>query len=117
MAAVFYDYVPRTSLGHTILININGVWDRLLVPLQAMLSHVLLGSLLALATAAPQVKLGDTTLVGRDVTLLNQDFFGGNPPSPVASLTTDMLYSDPLCRTSSWRLTSATSSFEGESRK
>ncbi|KAE9397230.1 extracellular triacylglycerol lipase precursor [Gymnopus androsaceus JB14] len=39
---------------------------------------------LALATTAvratsPQVQLGNTTLIGRDVTLLNQDFFGGIP--------------------------------------
>jgi len=26
---------------------------------------------------APQVKIGGTTLVGRDVTILKQDFFGG----------------------------------------
>jgi len=52
-----------------------------------MLSHVLLNSLLSLAAAAPQVKLGGTTLVGRDMTLLNQDFFGGNVPQPVGSLT------------------------------
>ncbi|KAE9397229.1 esterase 1 [Gymnopus androsaceus JB14] len=29
--------------------------------------------------ASPQVQLGNTTLIGRDVTLLNQDFFGGIP--------------------------------------
>jgi hypothetical protein len=32
---------------------------------------------------APQVKIGKTTLIGRDVTGLKQDFFGGEwlPPS------------------------------------
>jgi len=44
-----------------------------------MMLHILLSLLLSLAVAAPQVKLGGTTLVGRDVTLLKQDFFGGNP--------------------------------------
>ncbi|KAE9389992.1 esterase 1 [Gymnopus androsaceus JB14] len=29
--------------------------------------------------ASPEVQLGNTTLIGRDVTLLNQDFFGGIP--------------------------------------
>ncbi|KAF8056297.1 extracellular triacylglycerol lipase precursor [Lyophyllum atratum] len=33
----------------------------------------------SLAAAAPEVKLGRTTLVGRDVTGLKQDFFGGIP--------------------------------------
>jgi len=27
--------------------------------------------------AAPEVNIGGTTLVGRDVTILSQDFFGG----------------------------------------
>ena len=57
-----------------------------------MLCHVLLGSLLSLAVAAPQVKLGDAILVGRDVTLLNQDFFGGNTSPPVPSPAPDVLY-------------------------
>ena len=56
-----------------------------------MLFHVLLSSLLSLATAAPRIKLGGTTLVGRDVTLLKQDFFGGKTPPPVTSLTPDIL--------------------------
>ncbi|PFH51193.1 hypothetical protein AMATHDRAFT_59728 [Amanita thiersii Skay4041] len=46
-----------------------------------MLVGKLLG-LVALSTAwaaAPQVRLGNTTLIGRDVTLLHQDFFGGIP--------------------------------------
>ncbi|KDR76954.1 hypothetical protein GALMADRAFT_420780 [Galerina marginata CBS 339.88] len=34
---------------------------------------------LAAVNAAPQVKLGKTTLVGRDITLLGLDFFGGIP--------------------------------------
>ena len=34
--------------------------------------------LIVLVAAAPEVKLGNTTLIGRDVTLLQQDFFGGN---------------------------------------
>jgi hypothetical protein len=29
------------------------------------------------AFPAPQVKLGNATLIGRDVTVLKQDFFGG----------------------------------------
>ncbi|KAF9011689.1 esterase 1 [Cyathus striatus] len=33
----------------------------------------------AAASGPPQVKLGGTTLIGRDVTLLQQDFFGGIP--------------------------------------
>jgi len=33
--------------------------------------------LLTLVNAAPQVKIGKTTLVGRDITLLKLDFFGG----------------------------------------
>ena len=36
-----------------------------------------LSGVLALAYAAPEVQLGSTTLVGRDVTLSKQDFFGG----------------------------------------
>jgi len=55
-----------------------------------MLFHVLLSSLLYLATAAPQVKLGDAILVGRDVTLLKQDFFGGKTAPPIALLTPDI---------------------------
>ncbi|KAF7762435.1 CAZyme family CE10 [Agaricus bisporus var. burnettii] len=35
--------------------------------------------LVAVAYAAPQVKIGKTTLFGRDVTGLKQDFFGGIP--------------------------------------
>jgi len=42
-----------------------------------MLVFMLLSSLVSLAAAAPQVQLGNTTLVGRDVPLLKQDFFGG----------------------------------------
>ena len=82
-----------------------------------MLSRVLLSSLLALATASPQVKLGDAILVGRDVTLLNQEFFGGNTSTPVLSLILDIPCSDPLCRTSGWRLTPAISSSEDGSRE
>jgi len=82
-----------------------------------MLLHVLLSSLLSLAAAAPQVKLGDTTLIGRDVTLLKQDFFGGKAPLPVPSLVPDILCRDTLCTTSGWSLTSATSGFEDESWK
>jgi len=40
----------------------------------------LLISIIALITpcyAAPEVKINGTTLVGRDVTILKQDFFGG----------------------------------------
>ena len=55
-----------------------------------MLFYVLLSSILSLAAAAPQVELGNTTLVGRDVSLLNQDFFGGETPLTVASLTLDV---------------------------
>ena len=32
-----------------------------------------------LAAAAPEVQLGKTKLVGRDVTGLQQEFFGGEP--------------------------------------
>ncbi|RDB17172.1 Lipase 2 [Hypsizygus marmoreus] len=38
-----------------------------------------LSCLVSFTSAAPQVQLGKTTLVGRDVTLLKQDFFGGVP--------------------------------------
>ncbi|KAF8893075.1 Alpha/Beta hydrolase protein [Infundibulicybe gibba] len=33
-------------------------------------------ALMPLANGAPEVKLGETTIIGRDVTLLKQDFFG-----------------------------------------
>ena len=82
-----------------------------------MLSRVLLSSLLALAAASPQVKLGDAILVGRDVTLLKQDFFGGNTSTPVPSLIHDILCSDPLCGTSAWKLTLAISGFEDRPRE
>ncbi|KIM41288.1 hypothetical protein M413DRAFT_445322 [Hebeloma cylindrosporum] len=36
-------------------------------------------ALLSLVYAAPQIKVGKTTLVGRDITGLKQDFFGGIP--------------------------------------
>ncbi|KAJ3515853.1 hypothetical protein NLJ89_g1493 [Agrocybe chaxingu] len=36
-------------------------------------------SLFGAAAAAPQVELGKTTLIGRDITLLGLDFFGGIP--------------------------------------
>lgn len=35
--------------------------------------------LLSQTSAAPKIRLGNSTLVGRDVTLLKQDFFGGIP--------------------------------------
>ncbi|KAJ7576719.1 extracellular triacylglycerol lipase precursor [Mycena floridula] len=46
-----------------------------------MFSSVLVVLLSISLTAAvnPEVKIGDTTLVGREVTLLKQDFFGGIP--------------------------------------
>ena len=34
----------------------------------------------ALALAAPQVKVGKTTLIGRDIPTLGQEFFGGESP-------------------------------------
>ena len=52
--------------------------------------HFLLNSLLSLSAAGPKVKLGNTTLVGRNVPLLNQDFFGGKIPLPVGSFTPDI---------------------------
>ncbi|KAJ7579028.1 esterase 1 [Mycena floridula] len=50
------------------------------------------------AAVAPEVTLGKTTLVGRDVTLLHQDFFGGIPfaEPPVGSLR----FKPPVLRTS-----------------
>ncbi|KAJ3899439.1 extracellular triacylglycerol lipase precursor [Lentinula edodes] len=43
---------------------------------------------ISVGAASPQVRLGTTTLVGRDVTLLKQDFFGGIPfaEPPLGSL-------------------------------
>ncbi|KAJ4475096.1 Carboxylesterase [Lentinula lateritia] len=43
---------------------------------------------LGVGAASPEVQLGKTTLVGRDVTLLKQDFFGGIPfaEPPLGSL-------------------------------
>ncbi|KAJ3864667.1 extracellular triacylglycerol lipase precursor [Lentinula novae-zelandiae] len=43
---------------------------------------------LGIGAASPEVQLGKTTLVGRDVTLLKQDFFGGIPfaEPPLGSL-------------------------------
>ncbi|KAF9457905.1 esterase 1 [Collybia nuda] len=51
----------------------------------SLLSPFLLASF---ALGAPQVKLGQTTLIGRDVTLFKQDFFGGIPfaEPPLGSL-------------------------------
>jgi hypothetical protein len=42
-----------------------------------MLSLLLLAVFSTGTFAAPQVKLGNTTIIGRDVTALKQDFFGG----------------------------------------
>ncbi|KAE9385802.1 esterase 1 [Gymnopus androsaceus JB14] len=42
-------------------------------------TQALRGYLISLALATTGSKLGNTTLIGRDVTLLNQDFFGGIP--------------------------------------
>ncbi|KAJ7292498.1 extracellular triacylglycerol lipase precursor [Mycena rebaudengoi] len=47
-----------------------------------------LALLLCVNSQAPTIQLGETTLVGRDVTLLRQDFFGGIPfaEPPLGSL-------------------------------
>jgi hypothetical protein len=45
------------------------------------LFSVILSLVLSPALAAPEVKIGQTTLVGRDVTGLKQDFFGGKEQS------------------------------------
>lgn len=49
-----------------------------------MLPPLLYATLLVItpfaASASPQVKIGNTTIIGRDVTLLQQDFFGGDSP-------------------------------------
>lgn len=42
-----------------------------------LISSLLLLSSASLAYAAPEVTLGQTTLVGRDIPGLEQDFFGG----------------------------------------
>ncbi len=42
-----------------------------------MSSLLYLAALAGFALGAPQVQVGNTTLIGRDVTLLQQDFFGG----------------------------------------
>ncbi|KAJ3886403.1 extracellular triacylglycerol lipase precursor [Lentinula edodes] len=54
--------------------------------LQALTS--LICAALGVGAASPEVQLGKTTLVGRDVTLLKQDFFGGIPfaEPPLGSL-------------------------------
>ncbi|KAF8993116.1 alpha/beta-hydrolase [Hymenopellis radicata] len=44
-----------------------------------MVTLLYLVSLAGLALCAPEVQLGNTTLIGRDVTILHQDFFGGIP--------------------------------------
>ncbi|KAJ7178173.1 extracellular triacylglycerol lipase precursor [Mycena filopes] len=44
-----------------------------------MLFLTLLLAQLACANASPQVKLGETTLIGRDIPSLGQEFFGGIP--------------------------------------
>ncbi|KAF9531107.1 extracellular triacylglycerol lipase precursor [Crepidotus variabilis] len=48
-----------------------------------MLPPLLYATLLVItpfaASASPQVKIGNTTIIGRDLTLLQQDFFGGIP--------------------------------------
>ena len=67
------------SLVH--FINAKIGLNNLTISSQAMLFRVLLSTFLSLAAAAPQVKLGDTTLIGRDVTLRKQDFFGGKCPT------------------------------------
>ncbi|KAF8993117.1 extracellular triacylglycerol lipase precursor [Hymenopellis radicata] len=44
-----------------------------------MATLLYLAALAGVALCAPQVQVGNTTLIGRDVTLLQQDFFGGIP--------------------------------------
>lgn len=44
-----------------------------------MASLLHLVSFAGLVLCAPQVRLGNTMLIGRDVTILHQDFFGGEP--------------------------------------
>ncbi|CAA7263293.1 unnamed protein product [Cyclocybe aegerita] len=44
-----------------------------------LLLTTFVATLLGLATAAPQLQLGRTTLTGRDITLLGLEFFGGIP--------------------------------------
>jgi len=66
-------------------------------------------SIIALITscyAVPEVKIGGTTLVGRDVTILKQDFFGGKGLcgwSTVDLLEVSLNLRDTIRRTSSWR--------------
>ena len=60
--------------------------------------------LLAAAHAAPQVKIGKTTLTGSDITGLKLDFFGGMKFS-ISRISRNpswlFTYRDPFCRTSS----------------
>ncbi|KAF8918343.1 Alpha/Beta hydrolase protein [Mucidula mucida] len=44
-----------------------------------MATFLYFAALVGLARGVPQVQVGNTTLIGRDVTLLQQDFFGGIP--------------------------------------
>ncbi|GAW02803.1 extracellular triacylglycerol lipase precursor [Lentinula edodes] len=57
-----------------------------MIVLQALTSIIF--AALNVRAASPEVRLGKTTLIGRDVTLLRQDFFGGIPfaEPPLGSL-------------------------------
>ncbi len=63
-----------------------------------MATLLYLAALARLALCAPQVQVGNTTLIGRDVTLLQQDFFGGERLSWLSfvSLTLDRNQVFPL---------------------
>lgn len=56
------------------------------------LSVVGVFTFVALVCAAPEIKLGETTLVGRDITLLKLDFFGGMSYKPFSQFFAHLLF-------------------------
>lgn len=74
---------------------------------------------ISVGAASPQVRLGTTTLVGRDVTLLKQDFFGGKSIHNffLYQRTTYFLYCcrHPFRGTTSWESSPPAPSAEDQS--
>jgi hypothetical protein len=72
-----------------------------------LLTYVFLLAAASTVFAAPQVKLGGTTLIGRDIPSLEQEFFGGTvvgfSESHLTRRFSFLLHSRlTICRTSTW---------------
>lgn len=68
------DFIRMSRCGHQHSFPVMASYHSLL----AKAALAIISILNPTAGQAPQVKLGNTTLIGRDITVLRQEFFGGN---------------------------------------